>query len=96
MKTLQIRLKALSALGEVVGRSLALELKGGNTAKHLLEKLDSLYGEGFKKYTGEKLMDAIRKYNMIVNKKALRFPKDLGFQLNDGDYVVLLRASGGG
>ena len=93
---MQIRLKALSALGKVTGEDLVLELKEGNTAKNLLEKLDSLYGEDFKKYTGEKLMDAIRRYNMIVNKRTLRFPKDLDFEFNDDDYVVLLHVTGGG
>ena len=64
---MHIKLKALSALKKVTGGNVDLELVEGNTAKNLIEKLDSLYGKAFKKHTGEQLLDVINKYNMIVN-----------------------------
>ncbi len=95
---MRIRLKAFSQIKKATGKNqVEIELASNSSLQNLLKELDTRYGEDFKKETGKAMFKTIiNNFNVFLNGKKLKLPKDSNVKLNDKDEVVLLQPVGGG
>lgn len=95
---MQVRVKVYSVLKEVVGSGLVLmEIGEEGTLHDVLNEFNERYGAIFKEKTGRNLNQALEKrFNIFVNGKAMKLPKDAKLKLKDNDEIVILQPVGGG
>ena len=92
---IQVRVKAVSSLGDVIGDGTLVSLKCGSTVSDLIDKLEEEFGLTYRTKTGEGLRETIRKlFNLSINNKPPTPGRPLDENLNDGDQVVFYQWTG--
>jgi molybdopterin converting factor small subunit len=92
---IQVRITAVSSLGEVIGNNTLVSLNSGSTVGELIDKLEEEFGSTYKKNTGEGLKDTIKKlFNISINGKLPTPGRPLDETLCDGDEIVFFQWTG--
>jgi molybdopterin converting factor small subunit len=93
--SIQVRITAVSSLGEVIGNDTLVSLNSGSTVGELIDKLEEEFGSTYRKITGEGLKGTIKKlFNISINGKLPTPVRPLDEILCDGDEIVFFQWTG--
>ena len=93
--SIQVRVKAVSSLGDVIGDGILVSLMRGSTVSDLIDKFEEEFGSAYRMKTGEGLKETIRKlFNLSINSKPPTPGRPLNETLNDGDEISFFQWTG--
>lgn len=94
---MRIITEAVSALKEVLGGEVVVDLKEGGTIDDLVDRLDKKYGPAYRERMGEDLRESIMKrFNFAINGRVCLPSHDIMKTLNDGDHILFFQSNAGG